>query len=389
MAAIRSQSPLVGMAASAASFTTTASSFDVGLSKLVIGQSVTARMHSGSFASTGIPTRMNSGSFSSTGSLAAYVSPPRSSIADLPMASVVNVSSFGGTSFLAVPLPPPPPAAWSFASSAVSPRRAPMTAPMQARSRSCARPNDNSFTVATAQDPGTPPQAPQVKARLPPRFLIAPGKENQSTVDRVSEHAKGLQQGTYSARTVVLGDRSNTRPSAMASFSSQRSPQASFRQASPQPIASHVPIATYSEPQASFRQRSPAWRPVGSFVAPVQQRGATASRSRPAGLIPPRGLSVPPQASFSTMPPAGGPRPHMARVASWNTFLPPAPEGVDERLWVMCNVCPPGNPNREISSDGKVEGDQEDRINYWRAKGGDMLRSLGVAQESVMGAGLL
>jgi len=55
----------------------------------------------------------------------------------------------------------------------------------------------------------------------------------------------------------------------------------------------------------------------------------------------------------------------------------------------MSHVCPPGDPDEESSPDGKVQGDTEERINYWRAKGGDMLRSMGVPQNTVRGAGLI
>lgn len=80
----------------------------------------------------------------------------------------------------------------------------------------------------------------------------------------------------------------------------------------------------------------------------------------------------------------------MTRVASMNTILPPAPDNVDERIWVMSHVCPPRDPDEEpLSPDGKVEGDAEETINYLRAKGGDMLRSLGVPQKKVRDAGLI
>lgn len=129
---------------------------------------------------------------------------------------------------------------------------------------------------------------------------------------------------------------------------------------------------------------------MASYVAPpdMPQRGRRGG-SFSVGL-PPRGISLlhPQFATFSTMPSVDGRRP-LERVASWSTILPPAPEGIDERIWVMSHVCPPGAVDREPSSDGKVEGDQEEVINYWRAKGGDMLRSMGVPQKKVRGAGLL
>jgi len=283
-------------------------------------------------------------------------------------------------------------------------------------------PADKSFSFAStpSEDPRTPPRRLSAVhasfTSLPRRFAVGgSGKENEST-KHVSRKA---------GSTRVLTDRTNMQASSMqpSTFLSTKRPgaqthesfvsQASFRQIAQHPLASQTSFSQISprqqtsfsqisprkallsvpngqvRPTASFMQRSPTW-PAARFASPSppETMDVTLLRNCRPTLAAPRAVSHcrPQAATFSVTRPIGLARP---AIASWNTILPAAPDGVDERLWVMSHVCPPGDPDEESSPDGKVQGDTEERINYWRAKGGDMLRSMGVPQNTVRGAGLI